>query len=339
MLVTAPFVLLLIDYWPLGRIRRGDGAAHPDVGRLRAAIAQYSTAIELYPRWAAAHLGRAGCSVRLGDLEATAESYQRALDIQPDQPAVRADLGVLLVEIGRVDEGLRELDCPTREGEASADVLAFLADRSLARGRPDEAVGYYRKAIRRDADHATATNNPAWLLATSRDPSLRDPEEAVAQAERAVRLLGSDPRALDTLAAAYAAAGRYDDAVRTAASARKEIPDGSPQALQLDSRLELYRSGRAAHEQGPGPAAEIQVESDTILWKIGTDRQNRPKSPQAGCRPFCPSGFDKERIGRRIDVELPRRMMENHRRPIGRGSVARRGPGFGSVDPRLAIRA
>jgi tetratricopeptide (TPR) repeat protein len=141
-----------------------------------------------------------------------------------------------------------ELDRLIRQGEASADVFAFLADRSLARGRPDAAVGYYRKAIGRDADHATATNNLAWLLATSRDPSLRGPEEAVAHAERAVRLLGSDPRALDTLAAAYAAAGRYDDAVLTATNARKQIPDDSPQALALDSRLELYRSGRAAHE-------------------------------------------------------------------------------------------
>ena len=108
-------------------------------------------------------------------------------------------------------------------------------------------MGYYRKAIRRDADHATAANHAAWLLATSRDRSLRDPEEAVAHAERAVRLLGSDPRALDTPTAACAAAGRYDDAVRTPANARRQIPDGSPQALALDSRLEPYRSGRGAH--------------------------------------------------------------------------------------------
>ena len=42
--------------------------------------------------------------------------------------------------------------------------------------------------------------------------------------------------------------GRYDDAVRTAAKAREKTPDSSPQALELESRLELYRSGRAIHE-------------------------------------------------------------------------------------------
>jgi hypothetical protein len=39
-LVTAPFALVLIDYWPLGRIRRTDGSALPDSGRLRIAFAE-----------------------------------------------------------------------------------------------------------------------------------------------------------------------------------------------------------------------------------------------------------------------------------------------------------
>jgi tetratricopeptide (TPR) repeat protein len=212
------------------------------------ALVQYSAAIELYPRWERAHRGRAGCLVRMGDLEAAAESYERALEIQPDQPAVRGDLGVILVRIGRVDEGLHQLDRLIREGEASAEVFVFLADRSFTQGRPDEAVAYYREALNRDEDHPAATNNLAWLLATSRDPTVRDPAEAVAHAERAALRDGSDPRALDTLAAAYAAAGRYDDAVRMAANAREKTPDGSPQALELESRLELYRSGQAVQE-------------------------------------------------------------------------------------------
>jgi tetratricopeptide (TPR) repeat protein len=212
------------------------------------AVAQYSAAIDLYPRWVEAHLGRAGSSFRMGDLAAAAESYERALEIHPDQPAVRGDLAVVLVKIGRVDEGLRQLDRLIRAGEASADVFAFLANRSFEQGRPREAVAYYREALIRDGAHPTATNNLAWLLATSRDPSVRDPAEAVAHAERAALRDGSDPRALDTLAAAYAAAGRYDDAVRAATDAREGTPDGSPLALELESRLELYRSGRAVHE-------------------------------------------------------------------------------------------
>jgi tetratricopeptide (TPR) repeat protein len=212
------------------------------------AVVQYDAAIELYPRWLKAHLGRAGSLFRMGDLEGAAESYERALDIHPHQPAVRGDLGVILVKIGRVDEGLRELERVIQDGEANADVYVFLASRSVAQGRPDEATAHYREALLREADHPAATNNLAWLLATSRDPNVRDPEEAVAHAERAALRDGSDPRVLDTLAAAYAAAGRTDDAVRTAEYARARVPDGSPTAVELESRLELYRSGRAIHE-------------------------------------------------------------------------------------------
>jgi hypothetical protein len=39
-LVTVPFALVLLDYWPLGRIRRRDGSALPDAGRLRIAFAE-----------------------------------------------------------------------------------------------------------------------------------------------------------------------------------------------------------------------------------------------------------------------------------------------------------
>ena len=77
---------------------------------------------------------------------------------------------------------------------------------------------------------------------------MRNPAEAVAHAERAAVRDGSDPRVLDTLAAAYAAAGRFEDAVRTAEDARASLPDGSPTAAELETRLELYRSGRAVHE-------------------------------------------------------------------------------------------
>ena len=212
------------------------------------AVVQYDAAIALYPRWYRAHLGRAGSLFGMGDLEGAAESYERSLDIWPDQPAVRSDLGVILVKIGRVDEGLREIERVIQDGEASADVYVFLASRSFTQGRPDEAAAHYREALLREADHPAATNNLAWLLATSRDPNVRDPAEAVAHAERAAVRDGSDPRVLDTLAAAYAAAGRFDDAVRTAEDARARLPDGSPTAVELETRLELYRSGRAVHE-------------------------------------------------------------------------------------------
>ncbi len=63
--------------------------------------------------------------------------------------------------------------------------------------------------------HWLAMNNVAWLLSTCPEAATRDGARAVALAERAVALTRrGEPTLLDTLAAAYAEAGRFDDAVR-----------------------------------------------------------------------------------------------------------------------------
>jgi tetratricopeptide (TPR) repeat protein len=85
----------------------------------------------------------------------------------------------------------------------------------------------------------------AWLLASAHDAALRDPDQAMRIAERAVNLTARvDANALDVLAASQAAAGRFDAAVETAAVALSLAP---PQALAtaIRQRQELYRQKRA----------------------------------------------------------------------------------------------
>jgi len=119
------------------------------------------------------------------------------------------------------------------------------------RGRLDETARHYREAVRIRPDFEKAVNNLAWLLATAHDPALRDPTYAVSLAERAVALSPApDPAVLDTLAAAYAAAGRFGDAVQTGQRALREAEaTGSPALAEpLRARLALYREQRAYQE-------------------------------------------------------------------------------------------
>ena len=86
----------------------------------------------------------------------------------------------------------------------------------------------------------------AWLQATTANNEVRDAEEAVRLALRAVDVSGrQDGAALDVLAVAYAAAGRFDDACRAAEAA--EIiagqPGGSASLLsQIRAHLKLFRA-------------------------------------------------------------------------------------------------
>lgn len=112
-------------------------------------------------------------------------------------------------------------------------------------GRFDRAIRDYDSAIRLKPDFAFALNDKAWLLATAPDAALRDGEEAVRLAQRALRLVDY-PALHGTLAAAYAEAGRFADAVRAqeAAIARLRARGQILSIPDYEVRLDLYRAQR-----------------------------------------------------------------------------------------------
>lgn len=104
--------------------------------------------------------------------------------------------------------------------------------------QPAEALAHWRETIRLRPNNARALRGAAWILATNQD--LRDAAEAVALAVRALLLTNpADPQVLDTLAAAYAEANRFEDAVATARRALAAHPADSAGLLR---RLERYQA-------------------------------------------------------------------------------------------------
>ena len=85
------------------------------------------------------------------------------------------------------------------------------------------------------------------MLATSPDPTLRNGPEALALAtDLCKKTQYGNVQYLDTLAAAYAAAGRFDAAVATSerAAAIADQRGVSGLAGEIRSRSALYREGR-----------------------------------------------------------------------------------------------
>ena len=97
-----------------------------------------------------------------------------------------------------------------------------------------------------------AVNNLAWVLATHENPQARNPAEAVELAERACKITHYErPETLDTLAAAYAAAGRFDEAVKIAEKAVELAvlsEDTITRPDDIRRRLRLYRERKPYHE-------------------------------------------------------------------------------------------
>ena len=113
-----------------------------------------------------------------------------------------------------------------------------------AEGRRREAIAEYRLALEANPDLLEPLGALAWTLATSPEASLRRPREAVQLAERAATLTNRrDVTVLDALAAAYASAGRFADAVASEQSALDlvEAAGATAAAVPIRARLELYR--------------------------------------------------------------------------------------------------
>jgi spermidine synthase len=122
----------------------------------------------------------------------------------------------------------------------------------------EKCIAEYREALRLIPDLKTSLNNLSWVLATNHDQKNRNGVEAVKLAELACKQTDyQNPFALDTLAAAYAAAGRYPDAVRTAEKALLLVPENVRQsklAMEMRDRLLLYKSGKIYIAPLPGKA-------------------------------------------------------------------------------------
>jgi len=139
-------------------------------------------------------------------------------------------------------------------------VLNNLGSALAAKGRLDEAVTQYRKALRLNPDLAGTLNNLAWVLAANPDDKLRNGTEAVRLAERACELTHyGKPAFIGTLAAAYAEAGRFPEAVTTAEKAEQLATTAGLMSVAAKNRqlLELYRAGKPYHEPAPTGQSEV----------------------------------------------------------------------------------
>jgi len=83
------------------------------------------------------------------------------------------------------------------------------------KGEYEKAIADFIQAISLNSNDDVAYNNIAWLLASCPDDKHRNGGKAIGFAKKALELKPDDPENWDTLAMAYAEAGRFEDAVKT----------------------------------------------------------------------------------------------------------------------------
>jgi tetratricopeptide (TPR) repeat protein len=258
-------------------------------GKLHEAIEEYTDAVRIKPDYAQAHYNLGKTLRKLGMLDGAISHYWEAVRFGRGFANANFELGIVLNEQGKVDEAIYQYREALRLEPDHADAHVNLGNILRFQGNPQEAVDHFRAALRVRPDHVYALLNlgnvlvamgqfdeglanlreaarvkadwPApfnrlgWILATHPDARVRDPVQAIQYARRASELSWRrDPVILDTLAAAYAAAGDFDQAISTA-EASLALLSGTQSKKRADAireRLQLYKLGQPYREPPAG---------------------------------------------------------------------------------------
>jgi tetratricopeptide (TPR) repeat protein len=218
------------------------GALLASEGKLAEAVEHYEAALLTEPNTVATYNNLGLALNGLGKSAEAAEQYRRALQLKPDFVEARYNLGAALAALGRWGEAAQEYAEVVRQAPESSRVHYRYGLALAGAGKNNEAIVQLREAVRLKPDQVDALNLLARLLAASASPS--DISEAIASAERAVALTqNQNASALDTLALAYAASHRFDDAADAAQKALELATKTGQKALadQAAKQLELFR--------------------------------------------------------------------------------------------------
>ena len=228
------------------------------VGRIDEAITHFKESIRLKPGHAITHNNLAMALYKKGEVDEAIGHLQRAVEIDPLSAEAQANLAHMLESQGELDEAIRHFREAVRISADSSGAHYYLG-RALERtGRVETALEHFREAVRLEPDWILALNSTAWLLATHPGPGVRDPDEAIRLARHASELTRDQhPVILETLAAAYAAAGQFDRAVSTSERALGFIsgPEADELTASIRDGLALYRESlprRFTRAETPG---------------------------------------------------------------------------------------
>ena len=182
--------------------------------------------------------------------------------IRSDNPETHRLRGSFQITQQHYAEAAASLSEALRLKPDDAETHYFLAEALNNQNEKVEAIRHYREAVRLDPDATDSMNDLAWMLATSNDSGIRNGDEAVRLAERACELTQyRETMMVGTLAAAYAEAGRFEEAVATAQKACALASESGQQELLEKNQelLEMYRN----HEPYRDVASPNQAEPST----------------------------------------------------------------------------
>jgi tetratricopeptide (TPR) repeat protein len=218
-------------------------------GQLDKALTDLDAAVEREPKHLPTRIYRGTVRLDAGKYQQAIEDLTAALDIQANEPTALVQRAHAYEGLKKYKEAIADLDEAIRLQPKTAAPRASRGFIRFLTKNYDGAVEDFQAAMKLDAQDATAPNGYAWLLATCPEEKYRDGKKAVELAKQACDLTKyKEAGCIDTLAAAQAEAGNFDEAVRLQGQAIELANFEGEELAEARRRLEAYKK-KMPHRQ------------------------------------------------------------------------------------------
>jgi tetratricopeptide (TPR) repeat protein len=232
---------------------RGRGNLWLRKGEYDKAISDYSEAIRLNPKDYLAYVNRAGTWENKQEYDKAISDYGEAIRLNPSDSLAYEGRAGTWKERGDYDKAINDYTQAIKINPNSFNYSLrgeLWADQKVY----DKAIRDFRDAIRIDPDSPFAYADFAWILATCPDATYRNGTKAVEYAKKADELdvTGELPWE-EVIAAAYAEAGDFDEAVKWQQKYIDYCSSDSDFAGLVEEAnevLQLYRQKKPYRDEG-----------------------------------------------------------------------------------------
>jgi cell division septation protein DedD len=219
--------------------------------------------------------------IRNRQYDAAIEAFSAAVELIPGDFQAYNYRGLARTYLADYDGAIADY---TKALQIKAVYAEAINNRGFAwvkKGNLKQALDDFSRAIEINPAMVDAYNSKAWILATSSQAAYRNSSQALALAQKAVELnAGID--SLDTLAAAYAAGGQFEEAIATQKRAIQLLIQ-QERTAGLDpyiDRLNAYKSRQPLRTEYPDQTRPAKYEQSHQSPKTGDSSMSSPlKAP------------------------------------------------------------